>query len=398
MSTPEPTPDVRGGLPSASSFARDIQCPGNRQLIARIPARELELMRSPADAADASSGTAIHHARELLSDVHLDEEQQQVYAQGIEMERVLVERWMQDMNISLVEEVQEGAREQRYWLHSADLVPLASGQLDVHYLAPPFAAIWDWKAGFANAVPSSAHSAQLRLQALLLWQSRPEIQHIRVGYVRAKLKAEVSVNDFTDYTLPDLQYALAKTEFQLWETKQPGAPRHPGAECRYCPAKAWCKEAGAWSLLPSVDMEPSGKVSALPPDAAEMVSRLTPADLVKLWRNKPLVEKVLEEAVKRLKGLDDKALMDLGLERTAGRRLDPIVNVEGAFDFLLSKGWDKATIFKCMSISKGDVGEQIGLREGIAKRYQSQRVAEDLAEFIEKKNAEPGLKQSKGIQ
>ena len=378
-------------------MARLIQCPGSVALIASIP--EEQRTRDTADDETADQGTRIHRARELLSDNDLSEEEITIYKQGVDYERQLVERWLSDKGL-FVGDIVEGRREERLWLYDSMLNQIASGQPDVYYVAPGkrCALVIDWKGLYATHVPKTNQSAQLRLQALLLWQNRDDIDQIRVAYDRAMLKASVSVNDFTDYTLEDLKYSLQLVEYHLWLSRQPEAQRTPGPECRYCEARAFCREGAAWSLLPSVELRQDGKASVLAPDPEELVAKMTPDDLVKMWKMRPLVGQILKMSVERLKSLPDEQLFALGLERSKGRKLDPLVDTVGAWKYLESKGWTEEERLKCMEFSKTAIGEEIGRREGIAEKYQSERVSQEFDPFIERKQAEPGLRLFKGIK
>jgi len=394
-------PNIRGGLPSASSFARVIQCPGSENLIRSIPRAEMDALRPKEDDEAADRGTLIHAAREKLSDADLDTEDAEIYRQGIEYERQLVTNWMDYYGLTTAD-IEEGPREERLWLRDSELNPLGSGQMDCHYLARRrhLALIIDWKGLYSTRVPNTKHSAQLRFQALLLWQNQDDerdLETIRVAYDRAMLKAAVSVGDFTDYTLQDLKYSLQLTEFQLWWSRQPDAPLVPGPECHFCPAKAWCRTGGAWSLIPSVELRQDGQASVLSPDPEELVAKMQPDDLKKLWQFKGLITKILDASVARLKAMPDDALFALGLERSKGRKLDPITDALGVWKYLESKGWTVEERLACIEWSKGKIGEAIGRREGIAKKYQSDRVSEEFDAYIERKRAEEGLKLYKGI-
>jgi hypothetical protein len=386
-------PDIRAGLPSASKLARVVQCPGSEALIKTLP--PAALIQTPDDAATASRGTLIHKAREMLSDDCLgDEEDRELFSRGLEFERALVNRWMADKGLS-VEQVTEGPREWRGWLHDPETMePLASGQLDVHYIAKPHAFISDWKALWAWHVPPTPRSAQLRLQAVLLWLEHEDITEIRVSYVKP-MTLSGGVDDFTDYSLPDLRFSLQHCIYQLWLSRQPEALRFPGAECRYCPAKPYCREAAAWSLLPSVQKE--DKYTVIAPDPIALVQQMTGEDLYRVWAMAPLVGKILDAVKDRLKTFPDGVLAGFGLERTQGRKLDPIVDAGGLVAFLQHAGWTDAQIYRCMDFSKGRLAEVIAEREGLAAKWASKRVAEDFDQFIEHKRAEPSLRAIKGI-
>jgi hypothetical protein len=399
MSTLPSDPNIRAGLPSASALARLLQCPGSQNLINSIPREAMDALRPKADDEVADRGTLIHAAREKLSDADLDAEDAAIYQQGTEYERKIVEKWMEDGNLS-VADITEGPRENRLWICDADGNRLGSGQLDVHYLAPGkgLALVIDWKALWATHVPKAKASAQLRFQAVGLWQNHPEYTQIRVAYVRAMLPEAMSVNDRADYSLQDLEYSLHMIRYQAWLAKQPEAPRAAGAECDYCPAKAWCREGGAWAMLPSVDLRQDGTVSVMAPDPDELVAKMTPEDLRRVWQMGPLVAKIIKGATARLKAFPAEQLFALGLEVGKGSKLDPIVRVREAAEFLLSQGYTAEEVWGCLGFSKGDLGELVMNHEGIAKKHAPARVGELLAEFIEPKRSEGSLQLFKGLK
>lgn len=115
---------------------------------------------------------------------------------------------------------------------------------------------------------------------------------------------------------------------------------------------------------------------------------------------RPLITVILELAYARLKSKPEDELTNLGLEKTPGRKMDPIADIRGAFEYLLSKGWTQAEIFAVFredAISKEKLAQGIAKRESISEKWAARRIGEEFKDFIAEKRADHGLKFIKGI-
>jgi len=384
--------DPRLGLPSASKLARVFQCPGSENMIRSLPPEAFS--RKPEEDELAMRGTKIHAAREKMSDDDLDPEDAELYQRGIKFEQDLIKEWAAAHGIG-IGNAQEGPRELRLFLNDPETFdPLASGQLDVHYTASPHALVIDWKTLYCQNLPPSNKSAQLRFQAVLLWQNRDGIEHIRVAYDKP-MAYKGGADDFTDYTVDDLKFSLYEIQFGLWQARKKDAQRVPGPECRYCPAKAYCREAAAYALLPSI--QKYGDHTAISPKPEEVAAHMTIEDVVEVWRMGGLAGKVIEECKDRLKTQPPEVLAQFGLEVKAGRKLDPITNGAGLWSFLENAGWSFDQIVQCVKFGKGELAKVIMAREGCPEKLAKNRLDKEFAPFIERKNADGSVGYIKGI-
>jgi hypothetical protein len=369
--------DPRLNLPSASSFAADVACPGRRRLINTL---------TPIDEApdpDAERGTRIHKALETGDQTALSEDEADDYHAALKHIDLIVEQWLADIGRRLHTEM---PRELRLWLnHPMTMDPICSAQLDRHYISGPHALVIDAKTGWGTHVPPSEQSFQLRIQALVVDKEYDGLQTIRVAFCKPKVKADVT--DYTDYSRDDLAYSEQAVMFHLWEMQQPDAPRRPGSHCRYCPGKAHCPEAGAYSMLPSVLARENGSL-----DIKERVNALAPVDLVRLWEAKPVVTKILQEVDKRLKSFNDDELATLGMGRGKCRNIDKIINVREAVDRLKQEQeLDEETIWNMLWLSKTAIVEALRSKGGLTVEAAGQWIKTELAPFILKQQSEAPL-------
>lgn len=370
--------DPRMGLASASKFERLVNCPGSQRLEATVT----DIDESDAD---AERGTKIHRAFETGNTIELDEEEAEAYRAGVKFTEMLVNAWKDQWNII---SQQEGPREQRLWFHHPDtLDPLASAQLDRNYIAPPYALVVDLKSGWATHIQPAPKSWQLRFQALCLWKDRDDIHFIRVAHARALSK--VGANDYCDYTEDDLRFSEQSILYRLWEASRPDAPCHAGHWCSYCKAKAFCPEAGAHSMLPSVIAGRAVQIESKE-DAELAVATLAPADLLKVWQVSGVVTKIVEAVKRRLKGMTEAELAELGLALFPGMQLDPITGTEACFKFLKDvQNWNEADLWAALTFSKGKLAAIARKEKGLSSDEKAKGwIKQALAEYITPQQSE----------
>ena len=378
--------DERAGLPSASKFERLAACPGSRNMEASVPDVVKKAIEEEKDEL-RDSGTRVHRARELGNTMELDEEEVKLYEQGLKCEQEQVEKWQKTRALPAYT---EGPREERLWLHDrTTLAPILSAKLDVHYLSGEYALVLDWKRGFCTSLVGSTGNWQLRVQALLLKQEHPELKLIRVGFVKPMFKAL----DFTDYNEQDLQYCYDSILLTLWWSTQPDAQRVPGRQCLYCPAKAYCPEAGAYSMLPTVIAKRVQNSNLMP--WPMMVDAMSPEDLYKVWEMSSIVDKITESVKKRLKGMPKEQLALLGLELPEkGAKNDSFFNVPGAFS-RLSQTFLADDILAAMNFQKANLTDLVMRDKGLSKETAEQWWDSHLDEFIKRDFKEPSLRRAK---
>lgn len=379
--------DARIGLPSASKLALLIDCPGQDSLYREIIQRE-QIVESTDPAAEF--GNAVHLARQHMDPSNLTDEQREKYDLGMKFEQQIVAQWCRDKGII---QFHEGERECRIFIHHSETMdPIASAQLDVQYEAAPHALIIDWKSLGGFHSPPAPRNWQGRLQAVAKWRDMDGIQDVRFALNRCTPK--VGADDWVDFYQSDLQYTEQLLHYQLWYSAQPDAPRNPGPSCYYCPCRSYCDQATAYSLLPGVIAQRAA------PDKKKIedqVGMLTDADLLKIWNADTIIRRVLDAVDARLKTFPKERLAELGLELPAeGRKLDPITNVKGAFEFLRDiQQLPEEELWKAMAMNKGPIEKLIREAKNLTEKGSKGWVSEAMSEYITKKNAEPSLRKLK---
>jgi len=377
--------EERLDLPSASKMARLVACPGSHALEQTLPPEAFQADSQQEEWAE--KGTRIHRAKETGNTLELDEEEAEIYRQGVAYEEQIVQKWMRDKNL---DDCEEGPREMRVWLHDPLNFPelLGSVQLDAHYYNKERGCVLsvDWKSGFDPNLPPSPSSWQLRFGAVALKREEYTdwMKECRVAHCKAQQKH--TVNDYCDYAEADLEMSWQAMRLHLWESTQPDAQRHPGQHCTFCPCKPYCLEAGGYSLLPSV--------AAKEKDWELQVAQMQPKDLVRIWSVSTITEKIIEAVKDRLKAMPDEDLAAIGLERGKGRSLDPIVDVPGAYSALL-KEFTEESVLKCMKLGKTELAKLAAESKGKSKEDAGKWVSSYLDKFIERKTSEAPLRRIK---
>jgi len=372
---------VRLDLPSASKFEIIVNCPGQQNLIDSMPSEASE----PSDE-DASRGTLLHKAWETNKTDDLDDEDLEIYQRGGDLKNELRAKWCIEYGLPVPP--REGQREARLWfLDDLTGTPLASGQLDAHFISPPYLLIVDYKSLWCRNLTPARKNWQLRLNAVLGKREYDGIQFVRVGFLKPSVKFGI---DWTDYSPVDLEYSEASIRFHLWASRQKDAQRRAGTHCRYCPGKAFCPEAGAYAMLPRsyFDFAPQGTSRD---SVTDMVESLTLQDLLRIWKASTVISKILEAVKLRLKGFPDPALEQLGIARIPGRTLDPIVKTKELFDFLKGEGFKEEELWTALSFSKTELQKALMRDQGWSADPTRGYLKQKLVPYIDKKSADGSL-------
>ena len=366
-------------LPSASSFESTALCPGREQLLATLPASDI--IGKPNEAAE--TGTRIHKARETGNTDDLSEEELAIFNRGIGNEKRIVAEWCQKFNISNFTEQPPETRLFLNWEETME--PAASAQLDVHFTAGAHVLVIDLKTLYCTWLTPAERNYQGRLQAVLAAREY-DAKHVRMAFN----KAMFGTSDVVDYGEEDLSYAEASIFQRLWESKQPGAPRHAGMWCRNCPAVARCPESGAFAMLPS--RVPVAGMSSTA-DVTALVETMTPDDLVAIFKKSSVISKILDAVKDRLKGMSAGELQVLGLGKKPGRKLDPITNPLQAYLLLKRDGIPEADMWAALNFSKPKLVAAVQKsKAGMTKKQLEVWLFEQMiAPYIEKQRAEDSL-------
>lgn len=384
-------------LPSASAMEIVQACPGQRNLLATLPP---EAFQKPAEEDEwAKRGTRIHAAFETGNTVDLDEEELETYEQGQKFVHELLEKWIRLKSLPR-DKVEEGPRELRVFLREPQFVgePIGSGKLDRHWLCRErrCGLVVDFKTGWNKNLPPSNHSWQLRYQAVLLHREEYAGDIDEWWVAHCKPKDKLGADDWCVYQFQDLEYSVQSIQYHLWESTQFDAKRHAGDWCNWCPCKAWCPEAGAYAMLPSVIARRAAPEAT---DLEGMVQAMAPEDLLKLWEMDTVVRKILDAADERLKTFPKDELERLGLELPErGKERNTIVKVREAFDFLhTTQQFTEKDLWLALDLAVGKVAEIAMQEKSLTKANASKWVKEILKECISKTYDRPSLRKIKGL-
>lgn len=373
--------DEREGLPSASAMYRVVSCPGSVALVEACKPPELTTVV-------AKQGTQIHDALYTGDTYALDDESAEIAENLKESETGIVNDWRKWLAFTCHHPstaVEQWVREERIWIRDKSLNPICSAKPDYVTQIQSSALIIDFKTGFLPVTPAEKNW-QLRTQAVAVHQEYGAT-HIRVAIASARLgKPHV---DFVDYTLEDLKNAERDLLFQLWKAKQPDAPRHAGDWCKYCPAKAYCREAAAWS---AVDVVSPTQTVTTKEQISLAVESMTPEQLVHVWRKRNIVEGVLDAIKARLKALPTEELETLGLRLKEGKKMTSVELNPSGYNMLL--GWiDETEILTSTKLSLDKVSSNMAARNKMSKKDARQKVLEILQDFVTESRGEPTLEE-----
>jgi hypothetical protein len=379
-------------LPSASQMAIVVECPGMNNLKRTIPAAQLSETKDPDEQEWAKRGDRIHEAFQTGQNYLLNSEELATYNVGKHHEQMILQKWIADKALDPAK-VEEGPRELRVWLYKPYNFPelMGSAMTDKHYIYRDSdrtcLLVLDLKSGWNPNLPPPARSWQLKYELISLWKEEYDnVTDGRVAYVKPKTRLDVT--DYCDYEIQDLKYSFDAIAYHSWQATQPDAPRRAGLHCSWCPCKAWCPEALAYALLPSTIAKvfTSKKVP-------ERVNDITGDDLYRIWEAGPVIKKIIDSVVARLKSFTTDELFLIGLEKGKGRETHEIVKLKEAFEFLRDKqGWSEEHLWNALSFVNGKLADVAGRLYGLTEEEATDWVKKTLAEFIEIKVSDRPLK------
>lgn len=370
--------DERNNLPSASSFSMDAACHGRQNLLRSVSPSHYAVER---DDTMASRGSRIHDALHTGDVQHLDEDEMHDWSKASDYQGEALKSWQPDG-----QEVTQ-IREQRLWMKSPQGERILSGKPDVVYFSGTKALTLDFKTGFNPHLSPSERNWQLRVLAVLVFLNYPTVSEVRVGFIKPKSKFQPT--DLTDYSYDDLLTSEAQIRSILARSKREDSPRIAGAHCRFCQVKNHCQEAAAMSLLPSVMAKAS--VDLKKADIVARVSQMTDADKVAVKKRSLVIRTILNAIEDDMKAWPAEKLAAFGWKIGKGKRLDPIVNTEGAFKVL--EHTIPQSVWGCMKLTKGSIVDALVAERGMAKKDAEQWVKDNLDLFVEQKESEGSLEE-----
>jgi hypothetical protein len=383
--------DERKGLPSASKFEMLANCPGQQQLQASI-GESLET-QDDGQNPEAERGTRIHLALERSDNtILLDDGEREAFNRALELEREFLSQWQEEeRGISGVEAV----RENRLWLRDDAGDDLVSGKLDRLFFGygegdgEVHAAIIDFKTGRAFHAGKASENWQLRLQAILAKEFRPHIVSVRCALIVPEVwGGYCDAVDYSPLTLAKWRDVALNV---LWLAQQPDAPRRAGKWCLYCPCKAFCPEAAARALLPSVLSQQAWLDRAdMKARALAVADMMSPEDLATVYHQKSVIEAVLKAIATRLVGLPKETLAALELAYREGKKLDKLRDHAAAAAHLQDMlGLSDDQIKSCMELDMSKAIELVCGVTGGTEARAKQWLDKELDPWIDRKRGEP---------
>jgi RecB family exonuclease len=368
--------DERGGLPSASSMQRIIECPASLPLTNRLRAEGV----LPADwgSQDADRGTRIHA---LLA----------AYATGLSLPKAdpdeaeeALKLWMQTQH--LIEQTfgddpagVEMVIEERIWLENSNGQRIASGQFD--FIAVDAfnnrALVIDYKTGRGEVSPA-AENYQLFFAAVVIREVF-DVSNIRGAIIQTGAAANVA-----DYQTPDLDFFLEQIDTAL--ARQSRDPFEVGfrpseSRCKYCPARLVCPRLHY--DLAQVEASPLAIIaSATNEQLADF--------LAKLESVKPLEKAARAEAEGRIKA--GATVPGWVVESSAGKR--QVTDSAELCRVLIDAGASVADVLSAVSIPVGKAEKIYAEAAGLKGKYAREAFEEVTAALIEKSQPEPTLKRA----
>lgn len=361
--------DERGGMASASSFARLYACPGSA-------AAERGLSELPKDDT-TEEGTQIHDALHTGDDSGLALTPKQIKQKLEAMELRARENWAAEFEISGIEII----RETRFWLRNPTTLELiASAKPDVVCIHYDRAMVTDFKSGFADTTPSE-RNWQLGVQAISIYQEY-RVQHVRAAIAHSRLSSHF---DSVDFDLEDLRRVEKEIVHTVWRSEQSDAPRVPGAHCRWCRANGGCFEKAVYDQIASAHLPviATGKKGD-ELTMIEAVNRLTPEQLAFLHRRKPSLEVAYSAIEHRLKSLPADVLQSIGYQLANGVKIREITDAATAFARLAplmkhDKGDDRLAGLKLVI---GKMSEALADRTGVSLESAKNQIYSALGDVV----------------
>lgn len=353
-------------LASASSFESDVFCPGRQNLLRALPpeafTRKTEAENDPED--EASRGTRLHLAWETNNFADLDADDLDIYERGNKTGEKIIADWCQAFGIT---QFKEGERELRMWLHDQKtLKPILSAKTDKHFVSQngTHALIDERKSLWCKNLTPSERNWQGRVQAVLI-ADEYGATHVRVAFN----KAMFGKDDTVDYNEDDLRHCKMLIYYHHWQTKLPDAQRRPGSHCNYCPGKAFCVEAGAYALLPSISsLNAPISLDASKEGIATLVAAMTLPDLKAIHSRASIIGKILEEVKARLKGMTAEQLSAIGFGFGKPRTTRTILKTKECFEFLRDNmGINEAELWQAMEFGNSKLVDSLRRDQGWAK-------------------------------
>lgn len=381
--------DERLGLPSASKMGRIAHCAGCLQLESEVGEKNLIIEFSPEVTEVSTRGDRIHAALKDGTESSMTDEEEKEIAERLAKRRDgEVESW--HAHVGKDPRESRVIKEERLWIKDRQSgVNICSAQLDLGYINGEEGLVIDYKSGYKSPGPTTSNY-QIRTQAIALRQNFPQVKRVR-GIILSNTYQRSA--DIVDYSEPELNASERELLVLIWRSAKPDAERIPGSWCDYCPAKAHCLEAGAFTMLPIsyVDRHNPDFIRLKKKDVGAVVAKLELEQLAYLKQRAALIRNILNAVESRLKSLPNHELNSVGLSMTKGGSQREISNLIGMYNALNKKGWlTKEEFFALceMSITKlsekilPKVQKDLGLK---TQKEAQEEIDKAIEPFIERK-------------
>lgn len=338
MTTAITTADDRRGMTSASNAAADLACPGRHRA-------QVGIEEGP-ETLDAAHGRKIHEALRTGNADGLDVEQRDIYESCLAIEQKIVSALFPELATS--KEQPKVFREQRYWVRVPGPKELYhSAKPDVVYRVGPKGLVIEYKT-LPGDVPESPQNLQLRDQAVLV-RGNLLMNEIAVVVIQPLVTHSPKV---CYYNAGDLKQSEEEMFARIIASNSPTAQRIPGdVQCKFCRAKRTCGEYQRWA---------GGMVPNMLSLLEVPIASWSPEQRSFFLDRAPIAQKWLDECIEEMKKileLDPTAIP--GWELKPGATREKITNPQAVFDRFASLGGQLEHFMACISITKGELKEQV---------------------------------------
>lgn len=354
--------DERQNKPSASSMERYQLCPGSWNAERGIAEETSH---------DAETGNRIHAALagETVTPPLTDDEERTMEACRSQATSLLD---------TLLPHRDEMHLERRYWWNGE-----WSGKPDVVAIdtLQGHAVVIDYKTGRGD-VTEAAGNMQLRALAVLVsaehWPER-----VTVAIVQP-LAGAVSV---CEYGPDELMKAHEEVAGIVSAIHWPEATRRPSSKaCKYCKAKATCREALA--LAESAPL-------AVSRDGRELV--ISPDRIAEFLGHVPAIEAVVEAVKAKARRMLEAGETVPGYTLKPGAERETITDPTTVFNRAAAAGVNSEAFMACVSVTKGKLKDAVKAATGEKGRTLDARMESILAGCTETKAAAPSLAKVKEV-
>lgn len=355
--------DERKGLPSASGYARLLNCLGSWALESSI---------APEDAPEESetvqtvgaSGDKIHAFMAGLP-VELEDAEERVAEKFKREEAELVAEFIGDPAITM--------REERLWF-KMDGHERFSGKFDAVFVGEDALLVIDYKSGWLGA-EAAPKNPQLRAGVVLVNRKFHAMNRPIIVAVLSRFGRPTAA----EYDMHDILASESELRGALVDAEKPDAPLTPGKWCDYCKARLICSALKAErEQLAVIDTR-----------------KLTLTDVQRILDVGPAIEKVLESAKARAKkALTEDPAAIPGWELKPGAEKEKVRDLQVLYTRMSEYGTAPEEFAKACSITKSSLTALLRQKTGAKGRELDALLDAATAGIVEISTTSPSLKRT----